>query len=104
LIPFSTAHAHHPVSIQAPIANPNLTINSISPATRAHWMRRANAALLDVTGSPCPFGAFGSVIVNHTDTRGLGQEICIGANSIGTTGNPTLHGGQHIPQSSHSTS
>lgn len=58
-------------------------------------MRRANAALLEVTGSPCPFGAFGSVIVNHTDTDGIGEEICIGANSISATGNPTLHGEQY---------
>ncbi|OAP59852.1 hypothetical protein AYL99_04854 [Fonsecaea erecta] len=64
-------------------------------STRAHWMRRAIAALADVNeGSPCPFAAFGSVIVNHTasGTDGLGGEVCIGANAMVKDGNPTLHG------------
>ena len=76
---------------QSPVlAAPGLTINSIPHSTRAHWMRRANQALADLS-SPCPFAAFGSVIVNHTGT-GLGEEICIGANSNSALGNPTLHG------------
>ncbi len=74
--------------------------------TREHWMRRAITALSDLNdGSPCPFAAFGCVIVNHTAVstgRGgpgdvqlgveLGEEICIGANAIVRKGNPTLHG------------
>ncbi|KAF2217797.1 hypothetical protein CERZMDRAFT_31706 [Cercospora zeae-maydis SCOH1-5] len=76
---------------QQPIADSRLTINGIPFSTRAHWMRRANQALIDLV-SPCPFGAFGTAIVNHTAANGLGELICIGANSIGSTGNPTLHG------------
>jgi hypothetical protein len=65
----------------------------ISFETRAHWMRRANLALLELS-SPCPFAAFGTVIVNHSDTSTspLGKEICIGVNQNYKTGNPTLHG------------
>ncbi|KAK0643839.1 cytosine deaminase, partial [Cercophora newfieldiana] len=62
--------------------------NGIPFSTRAHWMRRANIALT----APCPFAAFGSVIVNHTATPGLGSLVCTGANSNSATGNPTLHG------------
>ncbi|KIW80973.1 hypothetical protein Z517_03996 [Fonsecaea pedrosoi CBS 271.37] len=74
-------------------------------SARAYWMRRAMAALANINdGSPCPFAAFGSVIVNHTasgkGTGGagaseidhLGEEVCIGANSLVRDGNPTLHG------------
>jgi len=55
-------------------------------------MRRANAALAELD-SLCPFGAFGTVIVNHTDlSEGpFGKEVCIGVNSV-LSGNPTLHG------------
>jgi hypothetical protein len=77
------------------VSDPKMSINSVPFSTRAHWMRRANAALRDVTGSPCPFAAFGTVIVNHTDTDGLGDLVCIGANENSITGNPTLHG-QHV--------
>lgn len=71
-----------------------LSINGIPYSTRAHWMRKANAALLDVAGTDCPFGAFGSVIVNHTTSGpdGLGELVCMGANSNRQTGDPTLHG------------
>ncbi|KAF2164416.1 hypothetical protein M409DRAFT_31452, partial [Zasmidium cellare ATCC 36951] len=68
-----------------------LAINGIPFDVRAYWMRRANQALSDLV-SPCPFGAFGTVIVNHTDTSGMGELVCIGANNISATGNPTLHG------------
>ncbi|KAJ7727225.1 guanine deaminase [Mycena metata] len=77
-------------SLQEVIASPNLTINSVPFATRAYWMRRANAVLLEL-GSPCPFSAFGSVIVNHT-APGLGTLVCTGGNAKLQTGNPTLHG------------
>ncbi|KAI0388895.1 cytidine deaminase-like protein [Xylariaceae sp. FL0594] len=61
--------------------------------TREHWMRHANQALSELA-SPCPFAAFGSVIVNHTDTSlsPLGRLLCAGVNSGGRRGNPTLHG------------
>lgn len=62
--------------------------DAISQATRAYWVRQANLAL----NHPCPFAAFGSVIVNHTGNSGLGQLVCTGANSMSMTGNPTLHG------------
>ncbi|ETI27296.1 hypothetical protein G647_09486 [Cladophialophora carrionii CBS 160.54] len=75
-------------------------------STREHWMRRAVEALSDLNdGSPCPFAAFGCVIVNHSAVatgRGgiadvelgveLGSEVCIGANAIVREGNPTMHG------------
>jgi hypothetical protein len=74
-----------------PSLNPIPETNSISPSTRAHWMRRANTALLDVTGSPCPFAPFGTVIVNHS-APGLDELVCIGAKSNSQYGNPTLYG------------
>lgn len=75
------------------LSSPTLSINNIPFSTRAYWMRQANAALSQLV-SPCPFGAFGTVIVNHTapGDDGLGEVICIGANNISRTGNPTLHG------------
>lgn len=85
---FSLLAAGH--TLQDAVASPALAINGIPHSTRAHWMRRANAALADL-GSPCPFAAFGSVIVNHT-APGLGELVCIGANANSKTGNPTLHG------------
>lgn len=95
LLPLVTiAHCHglhRREDAQAPVlAKPGLTINNVPYSTRAYWMRRANQALADLS-TPCPFAAFGSVIVNHTGT-GLGDEICIGANSNSALGNPTLHG------------
>lgn len=59
-------------------------------ATRAHWMRAANQVLAD-NDSPCPFYAFGTVIVNHT-AHGLGELVCTGINKISATGNPSQHG------------
>jgi tRNA(Arg) A34 adenosine deaminase TadA len=58
--------------------------------TREHWMRVAVDSLPNLI-SPCPFGAFGT-IVNHTSRTGLGDLVCIGVNAVRTTGNPTLHG------------
>lgn len=76
-----------------PEKDPN-HFQAIPLSTREHWMRRANQALFDLTSSPCPFAAFGSVIVNHTDTSSspLGRFICAGVNSGRSRGNPTLHG------------
>jgi hypothetical protein len=60
---------------------------------RAYWMRRAISALSELE-SPCPFAAFGTVIVNHTDTSSdlKGKLVCMGVNQIAKTGNPILHG------------
>lgn len=70
-----------------------LTVNSIPYSTRVHWMHKANEAL-SLLSSPCPFAAFGTVIVNHTATTpdGLGELVCIGINENSKIGNPTLHG------------
>jgi tRNA(Arg) A34 adenosine deaminase TadA len=75
-----------------PEEGPN-RLQAIPLSTREHWMRRANQALSDLV-SPCPFSAFGSVIVNHTDRSSspLGRLICVGVNSGRLRGNPTLHG------------
>ncbi|KAH9828869.1 cytidine deaminase-like protein [Teratosphaeria destructans] len=64
--------------------------SQIPTTEREHWMRTAISAL-DTLTSPCPFAAFGTAIVNHSST-GESNLICIGANAIGSTGNPTLHG------------
>lgn len=80
------------VTAAARIPDPTLSINNIPFATRAYWMRRANEALGELSGSPCPFAAFGTVIVNHTNSDGLGELVCIGANENSRTGNPSLHG------------
>jgi hypothetical protein len=83
-----------------------LSADPIPLSTREHWMRRAVGSLADLNdGSPCPFTAFGCVIVNHSAVatgRGgvadvelgleLGSEVCVGANAIVKEGNPTLHG------------
>jgi len=75
---------------QDPITAPRLVVeggDGVSLATRAYWMRQANLAL----PNPCPFAAFGSVVVNHT-AAGLGELICTGANNNSVSGNPTFHG------------
>jgi hypothetical protein len=74
-----------------PIATPEPTVDGIPFSTRVYWMRQANAVLAELA-SPCPFGAFGTVVVNHTDNYGLGELVCIGVNSLSEYGNPTLHG------------
>ncbi|RMY54109.1 hypothetical protein D0865_04906 [Hortaea werneckii] len=79
------------MSPELPLTNGHNTINGIPYSTRVYWMRKANEAL-SATGSACPFAAFGSVVVNHTDSSDVGQLICSGANMNGATGNPTLHG------------
>jgi hypothetical protein len=93
LLQFSTYIISGTLAQQATIGNPKLSINNIPFSTRAYWMRQANAALSQLV-SPCPFGAFGTVIVNHTapGEDGLGELVCMGANNISLTGNPTLHG------------
>lgn len=79
---------HGRTTSEVPLGESTLAINGIPYSTRAHWMRQANLAL----NAPCPFAAFGSVIVNHTSDSALGELVCTGANSNSVTGNPTLHG------------
>lgn len=92
LVGLSSAHPHHHIegrsTTQLPIGDPKLSINGVPFSTRAHWMRQANLAL----NAPCPFAAFGAVIVNHTASTGLGTVVCTGANANSGTGNPTHHG------------
>ncbi|CEJ59825.1 hypothetical protein PMG11_08428 [Penicillium brasilianum] len=80
-----------PAALAVVLADPNLMINGITFPTRTHWMRLANQALGEISGSPCPFAAFGTVIVNHTASE-AGKLICMGVNENGNTGNPSLHG------------
>jgi hypothetical protein len=56
-------------------------------------MRKANSALAELH-SPCPFAAFGSVIVNHIDLSDgpYGKLVCYSVNQNAQKGNPTLHG------------
>ncbi|KAF9874789.1 hypothetical protein CkaCkLH20_07926 [Colletotrichum karsti] len=62
-----------------------LTVNSIPAEKRVEYMRKANEALYRQSG-PCPFAAFGTIIVNHTSD----EVVCEGANF--RTGDPTIHG------------
>ena len=100
-----SSHTHH--DNQAPLQAAEVP-NGYDPipiATREYWMRRANSVLVE--RSPCPFMAFGTVIVNHTASfpsieddhntihdykNDLGTEICTGINHNNSTGNPTLDG------------
>jgi hypothetical protein len=68
-------------------------LDTIPFETRAYWMRKANAVLAELD-SPCPFAAFGTVIVNHTDTSvdPKGKLVCYSVNRGMREGNPTLHG------------
>ncbi|KAE9374544.1 cytidine deaminase-like protein, partial [Stipitochalara longipes BDJ] len=61
--------------------------------TRVFWMRKTNAVLAELA-SPCLFGAFSSVVVNHTDTRSdpKGKLVCMSVNQNMQKGNPSLHG------------
>ncbi|EFQ32122.1 cytidine and deoxycytidylate deaminase zinc-binding region [Colletotrichum graminicola] len=62
-----------------------LTVNSIPAEKRVEYMRKTNEALYRQSG-PCPFAAFGAIIVNHTSD----EVVCEGANF--RTGDPTIHG------------
>ncbi|GKT45331.1 uncharacterized protein ColSpa_05512 [Colletotrichum spaethianum] len=61
-----------------------LTVNSIPATKRIEYMRKANEALYRQSG-PCPFAAFGTIIVNHTSD----EVVCEGANF--RTGDPTKY-------------
>ncbi|KAJ5913663.1 guanine deaminase [Penicillium tannophilum] len=80
-----------PAALAVVLADPTLMINGVTFSTRAHWMRQANEALSEISGSPCPFAAFGTVIVNHTASD-TGELVCMGVNENSKTGNPSLHG------------
>ncbi|PVH85613.1 cytidine deaminase-like protein [Cadophora sp. DSE1049] len=92
LIHLTSGHQNHTHITHSP-HHYSYTNDTIPFSTRAFWMRRANAALGELD-SPCPFAAFGTVIVNHTDlSEGpRGKAVCYGVNSNRKTGNPTLHG------------
>ena len=87
---FRHHHHFHDASLQSVIANPTLEINNIPFSTRAHWIRRASAALSDLA-LPCQMSTFATAIVNHS-VPGLGELVCLGVNSGSRIGNPTLHG------------
>lgn len=59
-----------------------LVINGIPYSTRVKYMRLTNEALFEQSG-PCPFAAYGTIIVNHT----ADEVVCRGANF--RTGDPT---------------
>lgn len=91
---FTQAFSYDPSS-QVPFTKAN-TVDDLPHHIREFWMREAIVAL-ETLVSPCAFQAFGTVIVNHTapdHARGneYGTPICIGANALLATGNPTLHG------------
>ncbi|KAI0159722.1 cytidine deaminase-like protein [Xylariaceae sp. FL1272] len=93
LLNHAGAYSHQQVIAQSLLREESPdAIQTIPSSTREHWMRRAHQALFDLA-SPCPYAAFGAVIVNHTDTSlsPLGRLICIGVNSV-RRGNPILHG------------
>lgn len=92
LIHLTHGHDTHQHHSHPPSSSHNLPKDTISFSTRAHWIRRANLALHEIE-SPCPFGAFGTAIVNHTDLSDgpEGKLVCIGVNDV-KSGNPTLHG------------
>ncbi|KAJ6020660.1 guanine deaminase [Penicillium herquei] len=90
-LPVSSSTGISSTGIQQVLAEQPLMINGVTFETRAHWMRLANQALGELSGSPCPFAAFGTVIVNHTDSD-VGELICMGVNENSKTGNPSSHG------------
>ncbi|VBB84466.1 Putative Nucleoside deaminase [Podospora comata] len=63
--------------------------DTIPLSTREYWIHQANTLALS---HPCPFAAFGTVIVNHTSANPQGTLICTGSNGNSRIGNPTLHG------------
>jgi tRNA(Arg) A34 adenosine deaminase TadA len=99
-VPFSVPDdiASHP---ERQTLDPGHEVDAISLSAREYWMRRAIDVLAE-HASPCPFAAFGAVVVNHTQTHtdltsastslSLGGLICDGVNSAVQEGDPTLHG------------
>lgn len=82
LLSWASASAHlHPPSQHG------LSINDVPWHRREHWMRIANEATY-ADGEPCPQAPFGSAIVNTTSD----ELVCVAANAVGRTGDPTMHG------------
>ncbi|GAA5878056.1 hypothetical protein JCM16303_002833 [Sporobolomyces ruberrimus] len=65
-----------------------LSLNGVPATTRIYWMRMASKAVAEVRGDPCSRFHFGAVVVNTTSD----ELVCISANQVSLTGNPTLHG------------
>ena len=91
---YSYTHALGISPFEWPLPESTLRINGLSSTTRMLWMQRANEAVQDVNDTPCPFGAFGTVVVNHS-TPEPGELVCAGGNLNSKTGNPSLHGMYH---------
>ncbi|OHE97326.1 cytidine and deoxycytidylate deaminase zinc-binding region [Colletotrichum orchidophilum] len=69
---FGSAHFVIPNDDQDMIG---LAVNSIPAARRVECVQKTNVALFQQSG-PCPFAAFGTIIVNHTSD----EVVCEGAN------------------------
>ncbi|GAA6007475.1 hypothetical protein JCM11491_004175 [Sporobolomyces phaffii] len=65
-----------------------LSLNGVPASARTHWMRMASKAVAEIRGDPCSRYHFGAVVVNTTSD----ELVCISANQVSLTGNPTLHG------------
>ncbi|GAA5920108.1 hypothetical protein JCM1841_004103 [Sporobolomyces salmonicolor] len=65
-----------------------LSLNGVPAMARTHWMRIANAAVPEIMGNPCSPYHFGVAVVNTTSD----ELVCVAANSVSTTGNPSMHG------------
>ncbi|KAB8229762.1 nucleoside deaminase [Aspergillus alliaceus] len=92
ILSISNLSGFFPTTLTNPIPDSSLTTNGVPFSTRAYWMRQANKALVELSLSPCPFSAFSTVIVNHTNTDELGDLVCMGVNQRLQTGNPAMHG------------
>lgn len=75
---------------QPQIQSNRVVVNSVPFEAREHWMQRAVDELVAASG-PCPMYAYGAIIVNHT-ANPWGSLVCVGANSVGSKGDPTQHG------------
>lgn len=65
-----------------------LAINGIPAEDRRYWMSLANQAVREINGDPCSIAPFGVAVVNTSSN----ELVCIAANRVGITGNPTQHG------------
>ncbi|GAA5900885.1 hypothetical protein JCM8208_004637, partial [Rhodotorula glutinis] len=65
-----------------------LSLNGVPATTRTKWMRAALHAVPEILGEPCSLFPFGVAIVNTTSD----ELVCVAANKVGVTGNPSLHG------------
>ncbi|KAM0747520.1 cytidine deaminase-like protein [Meredithblackwellia eburnea MCA 4105] len=65
-----------------------LAINGVPAKDRDYWMSIANSAVREINGDPCGIAPFGVAVVNTTSN----ELVCVAANRVGLTGNPTQHG------------